>query len=594
MAIGYSPKIVTEGLALYYDVGNVKSYKGEPTTNLTTDTPSQGGWTGTYSVLDSSTKKFRFIVSNFAANPGAGWRSFTWDLRAYTGQSVTISATVNVPAASPGTFAWIMMGQGNTYTNNSGAGGYLGYSAASERVYKSSTVQEHITWSGIIGNSGTANQPSGHVGFTIWYNDGTPGINSYVEVSNVQIEIKSHATPFVNGTRSSTQGLLDLTGTTSIDLSNVSFDSDGNIDFDGSNDFIETSVITTNSSNITSISWIYLEGWDSPNSTLGLSVDSSLANGGFRVYNTSSNIGVWQRRSDSSGVTAVSGNYRVPKKQWVQVAFVSDNGSGKIYINDHVAASGTFTSPGLVNGPAWVSRYSGGGYHLNGKVDNVMLFNRALSEAEIVSNFNRNKKKHLGADSLLDHTSDGGAWIRWWWYTGVGWPGHETEALGHPFGTFDSSSHYGFQRLPEGLNKDSVELLAKDGDGNIYKWDFADTSGTAQSVWDSFTQGTQGVWANNGAFMPTVIAGAFHGAQQDSWQYRASEGVVSFMLDDDTCDCYSTLNAGHAMCGDSGWSQTYAQPDGAYLRYGVDTLNDGGCLGPVPTRQLELYYRIKQ
>ena len=46
------------------------------------------------------------------------------------------------------------------------------------------------------------------------------------------------------------------------------------------------------------------------------------------------------------------------------------------------------------------------------------------------------------------------------------------------------------------------------------------------------------------------------------------------------------------MCG-SGWNQTYAQPDGAYLRYGVDTLNDGGCLGPIPTRRLELFYRLK-
>ena len=64
------------------------------------------------------------------------------------------------------------------------------------------------------------------------------------------------------------------------------------------------------------------------------------------------------------------------------------------------------------------------------------------------------------------------------------------------------------------------------------------------------------------------------------------------MLDDDTCDCKSTLNAGHAMCGSS-WNQTYAQPDGAYLRYGVDTLNDGGCRGPVPERTLELFYRLK-
>ena len=410
---------------------------------------------------------------------------------------------------------------------------------------------------------------------------------------NLQIEIGDGiASEYVKGTRSATEGLLDLTGNHTIDISNVSFNN-GNIDFDGTSDFIETSLITTNSSNITSISWVYLEDWYSPNSTIGLSVDSGGPNGGYRVYNTQSNLGVWMRRSDGNGVSSISGNYRIPRKQWVQVAFVNDNGTGKIYVNDHVAISGTFTLPGLVNGPAWISRYSGGGYYLNGSVENVALYNRALSEAEIIANFNRNKKKHIGADCLLDHTTDGGGWIRFWWYTGVGWPGHETEALGHPFGTFDSSSHYGFQRLPEGLAKEQVELLAKDGIGNIYKWDFASPSATAQQVWDSFTQGIQGRWNNNGdAWDPEVIAGSFFNTPQDSWQYRDSEGVVSFLLDDDTCDCKSTLNAGHAMCG-SGWNQTYAQPDGAYLRYGVDILNDDGCRGPVPENTLELFYRLK-
>ena len=114
--MGAGPRIHTDGLALGFDTGrttvddntfNYSNFLGEPTVNYTTDTPSQGGWTGTYNVLDSSRKKFRFNVSNFngAAGSGQGWRSFTWDLRAYTGQSVTISATIEIPDLSPGTFA---------------------------------------------------------------------------------------------------------------------------------------------------------------------------------------------------------------------------------------------------------------------------------------------------------------------------------------------------------------------------------------------------------------------------------------------------------------------------------------------------------
>ena len=64
---GYGKVAGADALVFAYDTGdNRNSYRGEPTTNLTTDTPSQGGWTGTYDVLDSSRKTFRLNVSNFA------------------------------------------------------------------------------------------------------------------------------------------------------------------------------------------------------------------------------------------------------------------------------------------------------------------------------------------------------------------------------------------------------------------------------------------------------------------------------------------------------------------------------------------------
>jgi len=43
-----------------------------------------------------------------------------------------------------------------------------------------------------------------------------------------------------NSTRSNTQGLLDLTGNTTLDVTNASFNSTGLITFDGTNDFVDT------------------------------------------------------------------------------------------------------------------------------------------------------------------------------------------------------------------------------------------------------------------------------------------------------------------------------------------------------------------
>ena len=73
-----------------------------------------------------------------------------------------------------------------------------------------------------------------------WWRFGcnTNGNETEVYIDNVQIELKSHATPFVDGTRSSTQSLIDLKRTTDIDVTNVSFDSTGQPTFDETDDHI--------------------------------------------------------------------------------------------------------------------------------------------------------------------------------------------------------------------------------------------------------------------------------------------------------------------------------------------------------------------
>jgi hypothetical protein len=38
--------------------------------------------------------------------------------------------------------------------------------------------------------------------------------------------------------------------------------------------------------------------------------------------------------------------------------------------------------------------------------------------------------------------------------------------------------------------------------------------------------------------------------------YRGQEGVKSLLLDDDNCDCLSTLSMGHGLCG-TGFSTQY-------------------------------------
>ena len=401
MSAHANPDIVDDNLVFMYDTDDGKSYKGEPTVNLATDSPSQGGWAGGREVLDSSRKKFKLIVNNFngSAGSGQGWRSFTWDLNSYSGQSVTISATVEVPSASPGTFAWIMMGQGNTHTNSSGAGGYMGYSAASERVQKTTTTTEHITWTGTVGSTGTASQPSGHVGFTLWYNGGTIGVDSYVEVSNVQIEINSHATQFVNGTRSSTQGLIDRTGTSTIDISNASFDSNAQMTFDGTDDqLIVNNIGIDNYSEAFSYECVFKAEGTWANDRISNIVGILGSYGGhYGLGKSGTNTISFVVRDDNynavSSTVSDTSTYHHLVGVWDQ-----SNSQIRLYIDGELKSSGTVTKTGTpdsndlrIGGRAAFGGSNGSYYH--GDIPIVKYYKTALTTAEVLQNFNATKSR---------------------------------------------------------------------------------------------------------------------------------------------------------------------------------------------------------
>ena len=568
---GYGKMAGTDALVFAYDTGDaVNSYKGEPTVNLAnTDSKrtlaNYGG--GTTSYADAPEK-------------GPGWKKVT--ITAINGSNFRLAKFPYITQPTNATRTYSLEIDFN------GTSGYWfrgdGFSGLGPNIYSS----------GIHSWTFTTTTNSGSM--ALFLNNGraaVTGLNDVIYYRYYQVEDNAHRTSFTEGTRSATEGLLDLTGNRQANLNNTGFNSNAEIEFDGTDDniYIGRNLGFQNAS----FSLEALIYWDGNSTDTFFGYGDSLGTQRsihWRIYDTGLVRFDFFANSINSGLNAIQPN------TWYTLTVTYDHTNNRCtcYRNGEVLMSGTI-GPYLGDdsiSDGYIGAWTPSSQPFGGKVDIFKIYNRSLSASEVKSNYANYRGRRQDLSNYYDHTSDGGGWIRWWWYTGVGWPGHETEALGHPFGTFDSSSHYGFQRLPEGLDKEQVELLAKDGDGNIYKWDFASPSATAQQVWDSFTLGTQGVWNNTGdAWNPEVIAGSFFGVDQDAWQYRVSEGVASFMLDDDTCDCYSTLNAGHAMCGGSGWNQDYAQPDGAYLRYGVDTLNDGGCRGPLPERTLELFYRLK-
>ena len=133
-------------------------------------------------------------------------------------------------------------------------------------------------------------------------------------------------------------------------------------------------------------------------------------------------------------------------------------------------------------------------------------------------------------------------------------------------------------------------MLAVDSQGNEYLWGFSAATPVAHAAWRAFHDheviSYGQVIDKSPGWDPIVLKGDSPEQSQDSFMYREEEGVKSVLLDDDNCDCYSSLSLGHAMC------LTEHQPShGPTGQYGVDALYDSYCNVPRQDVGLTLYFR---
>ena len=372
MSAHANPDIVTDGLAFIYDTGSGKSYKGEPTVNLTSDSPSQNGWNGTYSVEESASKTFTITTQQNNAATTSAWRTWYWSVSSHIGSYVTISADVEFVSETDCTFSSITIGQGNT-----GSFPYhITGSGAADRVIVSTkpTTQIRMEWSGIINATGI-------VGFTQWINNVTTnGANSVLRLTNVQIEVKSHATQFVNGTRSATQGLIDRTNNTTINLSNVSFDSNAQMVFDGTDDY-------TSLGNPTALR-------DLTSGTIETVYYRDASSGTYQMVFTDAGSDLEITYSSNTlqfyiGNSGLSYTHAVID-QWFNVVGTWGSGFKKLYINGAEVASGTNTGTDTGNRDRYVGG-RGANFPFNGEIPIAKIYNKALTASEVLQNYNATK-----------------------------------------------------------------------------------------------------------------------------------------------------------------------------------------------------------
>ena len=212
-------------------------------------------------------------------------------------------------------------------------------------------------------------------------------------IRKIQIEQQAFATPFVNGTRSNTEALLDWTGNNTITINGLTYNSDGTFNYYGTNG---TGLIlpgTNFSLNEQTIEcWCYASSFVQ-NGFMFEKTTNNLVNTQYSFFFNNNATHLYYRTygltpRDLTRTTSTSG---VINNQWNHMVATFDGSTKKIYVNGaqkvSEAVTGTITQN--TTGSAYIGTYGNFvGYPYNGKIGVTRIYNRALTANEITINFN--------------------------------------------------------------------------------------------------------------------------------------------------------------------------------------------------------------
>jgi hypothetical protein len=380
------PNTTAESSIIFsYDTGDVlNSYKGQPTINLinnplptSTTSYSTSGGTMEY---DSTEQAVRYTITSGSY---ASWGAYHFNNSTYytafdTGSYYTVSFEWKFgPLHTADTSIYFNIVQGNG--QNTVFGNYT-----------------------LISNSTL--QPNGWYKFTktqIPYNQGYPQTgqlpgfriitgNKGANVTDIfwrklQLEKLPNVTPFIDGTRSATQGLLPLIGNASIDLSNVSFDSNAQITFDGTDDIINTNIFSGRNPSTDPFTIEALVKSDITSGTR-MWVDAGSNGTNQRFYSS-----LIDGTTSATGIQSTGWSDSIPNHtNWSHQVIVMDGQNAKAYadgIFKYQIGYTSYTLPGGLN--------IGGrsGYPWLGQIPIFKVYDRALSDLEVKQNYNQYKSR---------------------------------------------------------------------------------------------------------------------------------------------------------------------------------------------------------
>ena len=366
MALHANSSVVTAGLVFNVDTANSKSYAGEKLTNLVPDAKNMTGWSP-YSSGNDGTFATEFGTVGYRVTKRGSWNGL------YRG--------ISLPNTGTYTFSAWYRYLGGSSNNNGGtvyiSGTGLGYDVAASVNKSLVGVWQRISYTVTCTNTS--------VTFYLISYGGTSGAdNCSWEVTMPQVEAKSYATPWVNGTRLSTQSFRDTGGTTTITPNAITYNSDSTFTL-GSGYW---QADQTKSTSITFMCWAKTTNAVTSN----MMFNAGPAGTGPDLYFSGSGMywNTWDGSGNPIGSTPASANDGT-YHHYVLVNNSADS-TAKFYYDGALIGTGGYRTAAN-NTTMYIGGAGGGGYPWNGTIGQFQIYNRATTATEVLYNFNTQKTR---------------------------------------------------------------------------------------------------------------------------------------------------------------------------------------------------------
>ena len=387
-----------------YDIGDTSnSYRGEPTTNMWgiesgTNVNNRSSWSMPYAYNGAITDSVYSLgtwngnriweVLHTAGTSGyAGFESWRLCVNQPTAGNTIYNTTRRVAIK-----ICILEGSITDLALHSG-GGNSGHDGSNWTPIPESQVPRDCPrktgWYQFLADGSWASNSVGHcVGLAfISYN------RVRILTTEPMYYPSDHLIPFTGYQRSATQGLLPLINNPTINLSSVSFDSNAQIIWDGTDDTISiNSYPAIELVDNVSIEYVYMRLSTDP--VLDV-IANKYHNTGWELFcQTGATFALAGRNGDGTYYATTNPAYTIQNNQYYHLVAIKDGFSWRLYVNGQLysyltaGTIGTWSNSGILQIGG-----EGSGYYPHMKLPIFKIYNTALSADQVQQNYRQYKSR---------------------------------------------------------------------------------------------------------------------------------------------------------------------------------------------------------